>query len=148
MKILGDICQKLTTDLEQIAMDIEALTGDLASFEEYTSEYPAMWIALRLQAVHVEIGIEVLERYLQHHGQGSVCVMSSHQGTIAVVWFKEKMEPSAAGKSWTNAVTTLPPAEFFTFIDQLQQRLHKGDWEPVVNWLKTNAIRVVTGDLL
>ena len=147
MKILGDICQNLTADLEQIAMGVEALKGDLSSFEKYTSEYPAMWIALRLQAINVEVGIEVLERYLQHPAQGSVCVMSSHQGNITVVWFKEKMEPSAASKSWTNAVTTVPPAEFFTFLDQLQQQLHQGDWEPVVNWLKTNAIRVVTGDL-
>jgi hypothetical protein len=107
-----------------------------------------MWITLRLQEVHTQTGAEVLESYIQHDNQGSVYIMSSHQGTIYVVWRKEKLEPSAASKSWTNAVTTVPPAEFFTFLDQLQQRLHKGDWEPVVNWLKTNAIRVVTGDLL
>lgn len=148
MKALDTVCQHIGTDLEQLAKDIAALAADLASFEAYTALYPATWIGLRLQAVHLQIGIEVLEKYLEHGNLGSVCIMTAHDGKIAAVWFKEEPELTDAKKSWTAPVTTLPPAQFFTFIEQLQQRLHDGDWEPAVNWLKANAIWVATGDIL
>ncbi len=148
MKTLDDVCRQIDSDLKQLATEIVALEADMASFEEHAARYPVEQVGLRLQRVRLRIYVEVLERYEKHGNQGSICIMTAHNGVIGVAWHTEEPILTDADKSWTAPVTTLPAEQFSAFTKQLLQQLSDGDWEPAVSWLNANAIWLTTGERL
>ena len=138
MKTLAEVCRDLTASLEQAGKAVEATVVELARFEKDAASWPVTWITLSLQLVSSQVAAEAAQLSQKHNGTGSVCITTWHDGNISVAWLLDESLLPDYEKAWEATVTRLPLGQFLTFMEQLLQQLHDGDWEPAVRWLQAH----------
>ena len=122
---LGGICQRIQDNVEQ--------------FDNIMESYAFQRLFRRLYLLSGWILAYAKSLYIQHQGQGYVCVFLKETNGFSVYWVKE--EKIVADKAYyaQNGSKVLSVEEASSLIDGIMGQLGSGNWAEVVDWVKKYA---------
>lgn len=140
MKRLADVCRQITTDLEHLVVEIEALQADLTSFEERAARWPIEQVAQRLRARADGIKEEASRLLSEHGGQGCIVISIGDNGIGFIRWVENREIMADKEHFRARGMAVFFVKEILDLIEYLTMELGRGNWDEAVTFLKNHTI--------
>jgi len=136
MQRLADSCHEVRQSLARLDGICRRIQDNLAQFDEAIESYAFKKLFRRLYFLSGWILNRAKSLYIQHQGQGYVCVFISESNGLDVYWVKEKEIVADKAYYEQYGLLVYSVEEASGIINGMMGQLGSGNWAEVVDWVK------------